>query len=199
MARPRSFEPEKALEQAMLTFWRLGYDSTAVSDLVGATGVNRHSLYALWGDKKGLFLAALDHYLELIQQEFLSVMCSPDADIDSIAAFGERFLAQLEQPPGRYGCLIASAASELADNDADISLRVDRHTDRLRQAFGNALSGAAERGQLRDGLPINAVVEMFVVFGRGLALEARRGADPSQLRLAISATLDAIRAPGATP
>jgi AcrR family transcriptional regulator len=62
IGRPRAFDVEKALHQAMQVFWRKGYLGTSLSDLTDAMGINRPSLYAAFGDKKSLFRKALDHY-----------------------------------------------------------------------------------------------------------------------------------------
>jgi AcrR family transcriptional regulator len=62
IGRPRAFDVEKALHQAMQVFWRKGYLGTSLTDLTDAMGVNRPSLYAAFGNKKSLFRKALEHY-----------------------------------------------------------------------------------------------------------------------------------------
>src|SRR5438445_11772806 len=62
--RPRSFEPEVVLEQAMALFWRHGYSGTSFGDLTEATGLTKPSLYAAFGDKEALYLKCLQHYVE---------------------------------------------------------------------------------------------------------------------------------------
>ena len=64
MARPKQFDRDEALERAMAVFWRRGYEGTSVRDLVEHMGINRGSLYDTFGDKRTLFLAAVDRYLE---------------------------------------------------------------------------------------------------------------------------------------
>src|ERR1700761_713837 len=61
--RPLSFDREAALEQAMLLFWRHGYEATSLSDLRSAMGVTQPSIYTAFGDKKQLFLEAVRRYL----------------------------------------------------------------------------------------------------------------------------------------
>lgn len=58
--RPRSFDPDEVLDKARAVFWNLGYAATSVDDLATATGLNRPSLYAAFGDKHALYMAALD-------------------------------------------------------------------------------------------------------------------------------------------
>ena len=62
MARPKEFDPETAAQEAMEAFWERGYAATSVNDLLEEMGLNRGSLYGTFGDKKQLFLAALEKY-----------------------------------------------------------------------------------------------------------------------------------------
>jgi len=64
MGRPRSFDIDRALDRALVVFWRKGYEGASLSDLTKAVGVNRPSLYAAFGDKEALFRKALDRYLK---------------------------------------------------------------------------------------------------------------------------------------
>jgi AcrR family transcriptional regulator len=57
--RPRSFDPDVVLEKAREVFWNLGYAAASLDDLAAATGLNRPSLYAAFGDKHALYMAAL--------------------------------------------------------------------------------------------------------------------------------------------
>src|SRR3974377_538644 len=62
--RPRSYDPGVALRRALETFWTQGYSGTSLDDLAAATGMNRPSLYAAFGDKQSLYLKTLEDYWE---------------------------------------------------------------------------------------------------------------------------------------
>src|SRR5262249_1274392 len=62
MARPKSFDEDAVLDQAVQLFWERGYDGHSVADLEAHVGVGRQSLYNSFGDKQALFLKALDRY-----------------------------------------------------------------------------------------------------------------------------------------
>ena len=62
--RPRSFDERDALEKATQVFWSKGYDGVTIDDLVAGMGVGRPSLYAVFGDKRTIFLRVLKAYAE---------------------------------------------------------------------------------------------------------------------------------------
>src|SRR5947209_11506451 len=62
--RPRAYDPQVALARAAEAFWKAGYAGTSLDDLAAATGMNRPSLYAAFGDKRDLYLKTLEHYRE---------------------------------------------------------------------------------------------------------------------------------------
>ena len=68
--RPRAFEPETALVQAMDVFWRDGFAATSLDDVSAATGLNRPSLYGAFGDKRALYLKAYDQYRSRVNEQF---------------------------------------------------------------------------------------------------------------------------------
>lgn len=61
--RPRSFDPDAALDRALELFWQQGYEGTSLTELTAAMGINKPSLYAVFGNKEQLFARALDRYL----------------------------------------------------------------------------------------------------------------------------------------
>ena len=68
----KQFDADSVLDKAMQAFWARGYDATSMQDLVDCTGINRGSLYATYGDKHTLFVAALRMYDEKIRRQLLS-------------------------------------------------------------------------------------------------------------------------------
>ena len=86
MARPQEFDTAQALSAAMHVFWRKGYEATSLADIMAATGLSKSSLYAAFGDKRSLFLAALSAY----QTERMAYMATgsrrwpPGAPVDRV-------------------------------------------------------------------------------------------------------------------
>src|ERR1700733_8188114 len=85
--RPRSFDERDALEKAILVFRSKGYDGVTIDDLVAGMGVGRPSLYAIFGDKRAIFLRALRAYAERKGASAAKALLSPQSLRNSIASF----------------------------------------------------------------------------------------------------------------
>src|SRR5580658_10543786 len=120
MGRPRSFDIDRALDRALVVFWRKGYEGATLADLTKAVGVNRPSLYAAFGDKKALFRKAFDRYLNGPAAYTQEALKQPTA-----RAVIERLLrgaADLNTAPRNPGgCLMVQGA--LACGEAGESIR----------------------------------------------------------------------------
>ena len=85
--RPRSFDERDALEKATQVFWSKGYDGVTIDDLVAGMGVGRPSLYAVFGDKRTIFLRVLRAYAETKGALAAKALLSPQTLRDSLAGF----------------------------------------------------------------------------------------------------------------
>src|SRR5580692_11497352 len=80
--RPRAYDPQAALQRATDRFWRSGYSGTSLDEICAATGMNRPSLYAAFGDKHALYLKALGHYWQLSLVEIREALADGDQTLD---------------------------------------------------------------------------------------------------------------------
>ena len=105
MGRPRSFDTDKALDEAMEVFWRHGYDGASLAMLTKAMGIKPPSLYAAFGSKEGLLKAALDRYAERRSTHMRYVLAGATA-----REVAERFLTSIAEshtdPANPPGCLL---------------------------------------------------------------------------------------------
>src|SRR5215469_16929127 len=85
--RPREYDPDRALADAAESFWKNGYAGTSLDELAAATGMNRPSLYAAFGDKRDLYLKTLERYREQSRKLALQLL----ADDPPLRVFLKRF------------------------------------------------------------------------------------------------------------
>lgn len=192
--RPRSFDREAALEQAMFSFWRHGYETTSIADLTAAMGVTAPSLYTAFGDKQRLFLEAVQRYAgdpQVMAARINGTASAYDAARDLLTNAAMAYTGE-ETPKG---CLLASAtASGSAESAAvqravaDIRTTITRHlADRIDRDIA---SGALPRGT--DSAALSGLV-MAVI--QGLSILARDGAPRATLLSITTATLAAWPTP----
>src|SRR3954468_20536838 len=101
--RPRAYDPATAVARAAETFWKAGYAGTSLDDLSAATGMNRPSLYAAFGDKRDLYLRTLEHY----RNESRALAREALADHPPLGVFLRRFYnkaLELYLQGGPRGC-----------------------------------------------------------------------------------------------
>src|ERR1041384_1335320 len=114
--RPRAYDPQVALARAAEKFWEAGYAGTSLDDLVAATGMNRPSLYAAFGDKRDLYLKTLEHYRE----EGRALSRAALADDPPLRVFLKRFYDKalaLYLTGGPRGCYTIGTAATVAAVD----------------------------------------------------------------------------------
>ena len=109
MGRPRAFDMDQALDQALHVFWEKGYVGTSINDLTEAMGINRPSLYAAFGNKEKLFKKALDRYEDLRDQILEEAFAAPTAR-EAVTRLLEGTAERLSDKCNPRGCLMVQGA-----------------------------------------------------------------------------------------
>jgi len=140
MARPREFDIDDAVTRAMAVFWEHGYDATTTDQLLDGMQLTRGSLYKAFGDKKALFLRALDLYDAQEVDKAVEVLSQPE--IDGVARIKSLFnsIATAVRSGDRMGCLLCSTLSGLSANDPEISPKALTSIDKLNEGLSTALN-----------------------------------------------------------
>jgi TetR/AcrR family transcriptional repressor of nem operon len=141
--RPREFDPVVAIAAAGKVFWDKGYHATSIDDLCEATGLLRGSLYSAFGDKKGMLLAAIDHYTEKNLARLAESLSSREPTREGLRTALLYYTRTATVLAGRHGCLVTNTALEMLPDDPEIEDRVERIFRRMTAL----LSAAVIRGQ----------------------------------------------------
>lgn len=191
MARSPTFDRETVLDHAVACFWRHGYEGTSVQDLVAATGLGRGSLYAAFGDKRGVFEAALDRYRTVVSARLFAPLDAPGADMDAIREVLRR-LATVDRKAPAPGCLLTNTVCEAGPRDPAFAASVRLAFEGVERRFETALEGAATRGQLRPGV-VPADAALFLLgTAQGLRVLARAGETAARLETVARTALAAL-------
>lgn len=188
MARPRTYEPDEALDAAMRLFWERGYTESSYDDLTRVTGVSRKGLYTTFGDKRSLFLQALERYRRTHAVEFLADLDREDATIETVTRLFERIGTMAKSPAGRIGCLMVNTAGDETARDADVHRQIRLHLERTAKRFRTALERAgvpAERAR-----PLGDYLTGLL---QGLLVLAHAGAPHRMIDATVAEGLRAVR------
>jgi TetR/AcrR family transcriptional regulator, transcriptional repressor for nem operon len=175
----------------MELFWAEGYYATSIDHLVAATGVNRHGLYAEFGDKRGLYAAVMETYSETVVSPAFGRVEAKGAGLADIRAYfnAQIGLAAAKGLPGP-GCLIANTMTESGPHEAAFGALVQRHLDRLDAGFRNALQGAAGRG--RRCADLDGLARFLTISAQGLWSASRVTPEAGPLRAYVDCLLRPI-------
>jgi len=193
MPRPKSFDEDAVLDEAVHLFWERGYENTSLSDLEAHLGLGRQSLYNTFGDKQALFLKALDRYDQQISESVLAGLNVPGAGLEEIRAFFRASAKALTSPGLRRSCLVVNTILERGSQDPEALLRCNHARDTLERTFRRALAQAKSRGELAKDTDVEAMATYLVVQNYGLNVLAKTGATEKELAAVVEVLLAGLK------
>jgi AcrR family transcriptional regulator len=181
MGRPRAFDRDKVLDQALHVFWERGYEGTSIADLTEAMGINPPSLYAAFGNKETLFREALDRY-EARRDEIMAEAFAAPTAREAMTRLLEGTADRLSDKDKPRGCLMVQGA--LCGGEECDAVKRDLAS---RRAEGEAmirerLKRAKREGELPKDADPAALARFVSTVMQGMAVQAAGGATRKELR-----------------
>lgn len=175
--RPRSFDRDAALRQALELFWAKGYDGASLTDLTRAMGINAPSLYAAFGCKEALFREAAELYAATdgaVGARILEESPTARGAVDTLL----RAMAVTCKAEGpTVGCFIALCSPDPTPENA--ALRRDLSALRLLrlQEIRDRLARGVAEGELPKTADLDAMATFYATILQGMSIQARDGLD----------------------
>lgn len=182
MARPRQFDEAAALNAAIRSFWSRGYEATSVRDLASAMGITGPSLYNAFGDKRALYLKAIDHYVENGFCERAGRLEQQRAPRAAIAAFFDEIVALSLADAEHKGCLIVNAALETAPHDPEFQAALAAVLGDMESFFLRCVQAGQADGTVTATVPAADLARTLLGLLMGLRVLARARPEPALLR-----------------
>ena len=190
VGRPRAFDVDEALDQALQVFWRKGYEGASLPELTRAMGINRPSLYAAFGNKEALFRKVLDRYSDGPAAYVREALEEPTARA-VIEALLRGAVDLLSSPQHPQGCLLVQGALSCGTTATPIrrELASRRATSEatIRQRFRRAISD----GDLPADTDAGDLARYVSTVMHGMAVEAAGGASRKELLRVVKMALRA--------
>jgi len=168
VGRPREFDEEQVLASAMEAFWRKGYEATSLVDLTECTGLNKASLYRVFGDKHQLFKAALKNYADIEFRETTAVVSEAASPLTNLRAIVQKIC---DDANSDKGCMIINSMVELAPHDPEVKQMLQGFGDQRLQAIQGMIAQAQAAGEIRPELdPHKLAVSLMIAVAGSAAM-----------------------------
>jgi len=180
--RPREFDREAALEAAMFLFWRKGFEAASMQDLCEAMGVRSPSLYAAFESKEALYLAAIKHYVLIHGQpvwDRLADGATAREGIENLLAAAVETLPKSRMTPAGCMAVLAAVSDEWP---APIAREIRKVRLDMLGSLRARLEAAVANGELAATTDIEALSRFYLSVFQGMAIQAKDGATPAQLK-----------------
>lgn len=196
--RPRSFDEEAVLDAALKVFWKHGFQSTSLSELSKATNLNKPSLYGAFGDKKSLYLKALQRYLNMLMDSHRKELNAGKNSKEAVEAYLMSVVRMLTNPTLPGGCFIINGTADFGG-----TIMPKEVEDALKEALrgseailGEYFKHAHKHGDLPEGATPNGLAKLFFTLIAGLSVQAKSGAEEDTLREIVQTAMAAWHWPG---
>jgi len=191
--RPRAYEPQVALRQAANAFWKSGYAATSLDDVTAATGMNRPSLRAAFGDKRAIYLQALADYWEVKLTAMRKTLEGGQTLKTALMRVYDAALAIYFSGSGpARGCFVVGTAITEAVDDPELRRSVADGFRMLDAHFEARLRRARDSGELASDADPTALALLATATLHTLALRARAGTSRKDLRKLASKAVGVI-------
>jgi AcrR family transcriptional regulator len=190
--RPRSFDLDKALGDALRVFLEKGYEGAYLGDLTRAMGINPPSLYAAFGSKEGLFRRVLERYVEERDARLSLALAAPTAyeTIEQVLMGGVMGQTRDDRAPG---CLLVQGALACAAQGDAIRAELGRCRMAGQLALAERLTRARSSGHLPEEADPDALAGYVFAVLHGMAVQAAGGASRETLLKTVALTMNALK------
>ena len=181
---------QQLIPEAMALFWRQGFYSTSIEEVVQELGVNRYAIYNAFGGKKELFLESLEYYFQMKKAEFFVLSNESASQLDFLKGLFYRFFEEFETHTN--GCFVCNTFVEVAPKDQQVSEICLRYQDELTEFFQSVLEKAQEAGEVRGSVDVAKVARTLLAVHMGISIRAKAGEAKETLLEAVEGLLEVI-------
>ena len=185
MARPKTFNESEVLDRAVDLFITKGFERASIPELTSHLGICRQSLYNSFGDKRGLYLAALDLYGTREIGAMVDAIKAAPSPLQGVQSFIATWHANATTCPSA-GCLLITALVAAPEDDTEARTLIEGHVDHLEQGLKSALKSAQTKGELTPEAPTPRLARSLITTFYGIALLAQLPGSPARIKAAAT-------------
>jgi len=188
----KQFDPEFALSKAMDVFWARGYEAASLSELLKHMGIGKKSLYDTFGNKRSLFLKALDHYAQTEVKFIRDQLLAPGSPLKNL----EQVLQNLQQRhslPRSQGCMLGTNIADFDTDETEISSILRHHLQELEDAYCIVIDRAQRVGEINVAINCRSIARLLLCTTQGMALLGRVLEDETLLHSTVETIVKLLK------
>ena len=170
--RPKIFTQEEVLGHAIDLFWRNGYEATSTEELLNKMKLNKGSLYNAFGNKKHLFMKAMDLFAEVFERELNAKIVAATSPLEGIQGFFLE-LAGANNDTHSKGCFMGNSLAELANIDEELKQKAIGHLKELEKVFLKYIRRAKKSGELKTDQTPEVLARYLLNLWNGINISRR--------------------------
>lgn len=191
MARPRQFDRDQALLQAIRVFCDKGFAAASTEELMTAMGLSRQSMYNAFGDKRQLYVQAMQQYQANSVSDLIWRLSKDATPLESLRGTLLSFASRAERE-GTSGCMGVNAICEFGLSDDELNQLCDSGYRTLRAAFERTLRQAVDQQQIAADTEIAGACDFLLSTLNGMKVSAKAGASTAQLEAVAGFAIRAL-------
>ncbi|KAA0700272.1 TetR/AcrR family transcriptional regulator [Neorhizobium sp. P12A] len=180
--RPREFDMDAALDQALRVFSERGYHATSISELTEAMGLTSGSVYKAFKDKRGVFLAAFDRYRSVRLGVLRNDVSKAETGRDGLFAMLHVYANASHGVEGRRGCLVVNSATDMALFDEEAARRVAAAFETDERVMVDLIKLGQSDGSIRAEVDAEAVSRTLLCLMKGMRIVGKTDRSHAEMK-----------------
>jgi len=173
----------------MQLFWRRGYETTSMSDLIAEMGVTAPSIYSVFGDKEQLFLEAVERYWNGPARYAADIFAEEPTAERAVKRTLEKAAISMIDPAHPPGCMVALSAINCSASSANVQSALARYRGRSEKAIRARIERGIAEGDVPKGTDAVMLANFFSTVLYGMSIRARDGASRKEMLVTVEAAM----------
>jgi TetR/AcrR family transcriptional regulator, transcriptional repressor for nem operon len=183
----KQFDVELALSKAMEVFWARGYEAASLSELLEYMGIRKKSMYDTFGNKRSLFLKALEYYAQTQIKGIRDRLQAPGSPLENLESVLQE-LQRVHSMPGSKGCMLGTNIADFDTSDEEMASILRTYLKEVEDAYYKVIARAQDSGELGQSMNARNLARMLLCMTQGMALVGRVLDSETILQSTVEAT-----------
>lgn len=192
MARTKDFDEADVLTKAIRLFWQKGYNGTSMQDLVDALGISRSSLYDTFGDKRKLYLKALESYKQTEAANRAKIFDKSIPARTAIRHLLDFIILDQISDKQHKGCFLINCAVETSPKDKQVNAILCENDREIENALHEVIQRGQNSGEITGRYDAKTIARFIFNNIVGMRVSGKLATDKSMFEDTIQLTMSVL-------